>query len=71
MTKGWKCKLHVTGVEPGTRAFYVPGCCRCEEKRAAGLVTGNEGSPETIQERIRAKKATSIQRQQSRRACAA
>lgn len=56
MTSGWKCKLHVTGVEPNTRAFYVPGCCTCERKKAAGLITGEEGPPQTRTEMARAQR---------------
>jgi hypothetical protein len=39
------CVPHERGVSPGMRPFYVPGCPRCEQKRAAGIVTGDEGPP--------------------------
>lgn len=42
------CSYHKTGVPyPDVRAhmFFQAGCYRCEEKRAAGIVTGTEPPP--------------------------
>lgn len=45
--KGVLCGWHIRGVPPEVRRpFYVKGCPRCEEKRLAGLVTGNEPAPD-------------------------
>lgn len=41
------CGRHQWGVLPGTLPFFVAGCPQCEAKKAAGLVTGNEGNPTT------------------------
>lgn len=72
MGSGWKCKRHTTGVEPNTPAFYVPGCCVCERKKAAGLITGNEGPPLRREETLRVKRlaATNSQRRRCYRASA-
>ena len=39
----YRCWPHENGVEPGTPPFFYPDCVACEEKKAAGKVTGNEG----------------------------
>lgn len=66
----WRCKLHITGVEPGTPPFYVAGCCECERKKAAGLITGRESPPLTRTDRYRLRRETS-RRQRQRSAAVA
>jgi hypothetical protein len=39
------CAPHTRGVNPGSAPFYDPRCRRCQEKKALGLVTGNEPIP--------------------------
>jgi hypothetical protein len=40
---GKLCSTHVHGVAPGMPPFFNPGCPKCEEKKAAGKVRGDEG----------------------------
>lgn len=41
------CFWHLGGVPAWAKAngYYEPGCTRCEEKRAKGIVTGSEPRP--------------------------
>lgn len=32
------CRAHLTGVPPGARRFYSPGCPFCEQKLKRGMV---------------------------------
>lgn len=42
------CAPHQHGVEPGHAPFFSKDCRRCQEKLAAGLVTGNEPPPTKV-----------------------
>lgn len=37
------CNAHSKGVLPGSPPFFYPGCEVCEDKKARGQVTGEEG----------------------------
>ena len=37
------CSPHTFGVPVNAAPFFYPGCPRCEEKKAAGKVRGDEG----------------------------
>ena len=39
------CRPHIVGVDPRLPPFFVPGCSKCEAKKLAGKVTGNEPPP--------------------------
>lgn len=39
------CTPHRRGVSPGHPPFFAPDCTRCQEKLAAGQVTGKEPPP--------------------------
>lgn len=45
MFPGHLCWLHYRGVPPTQAPFFIAGCRRCEDKRARGVVTGNEPAP--------------------------
>lgn len=40
---GKYCRSHRVGVPFDAPKFFIPGCEKCEAKKAAGLVTGKEG----------------------------
>ncbi len=42
---GRLCLLHRKGVSVDTPPFWCPDCDRCDAKKAAGIVRGDEGSP--------------------------
>lgn len=41
----YRCPPHKTGVGPGRPPFFDPACHACQQKLAAGAVTGNEPLP--------------------------
>lgn len=42
----WKCSRHRYGVDPTQSGkFYDDTCCVCRDRKARGLVTGNEPKP--------------------------
>lgn len=44
------CGPHTNGVRIGAAPFFVSGCPTCERKKLAGVVTGEEGRPPTLQQ---------------------
>jgi hypothetical protein len=42
---GHYCSPHRSGVQPWMPPFYAPGCVTCEQKLAAGKITGQEPPP--------------------------
>ncbi|HYF53042.1 MAG TPA: hypothetical protein VEA41_02160 [Salinarimonas sp.] len=49
------CWLHRKGVPPEMPPFFFQGCRTCEDKKARGLVTGNEGPPDTRKKKLQAR----------------
>jgi hypothetical protein len=45
---GQVCAPHKAGVVPGHPPFFAAGCPKCEEKLAAGKVTGDEPHPRDV-----------------------
>lgn len=46
-TWGGRCSPHINGVPPEMKPFFVADCRVCQEKLAAGKVTGLEPLPFT------------------------
>lgn len=44
---GFRCGPHLRGVDPSvpTNAWFDSRCVRCQDKKARGIVTGNEPPP--------------------------
>jgi hypothetical protein len=52
------CWQHYVGVSYPTEPFYCAGCKTCEDKKARGLITGNEPPPLTRGKRHQTRKRT-------------